>query len=246
MSDSIREQIVAAIVARLAIIRTANGFATDLGAAVYRAARTIGSGDAVVVFPRREEAIAGQYGAVNPTMPVEVQGVAEIADNGSETEQERAERVSKLMESMLADIIEAMTGDRWSVAFTSGSREPVAGETIEGATSEATGFVESVAVTSGSWSGGDAAGTIKFRRRAGTFAAENLDIGSTTNVCTINGTLTRESAIELATGDLAEAILYAAGGADDYPEPGDRTAGVAAVFNVVYSVRAGDPFGQPT
>ena len=109
MADSIREQIIAAIVARLAIIRTSNGFATDLGAAVYRTARTIGSGDAIIVFPRREEAIAGQYGAVNPTMPVEIQGVAEIAENGSETEQERAARVSQIMESMLADIIEAMT-----------------------------------------------------------------------------------------------------------------------------------------
>ena len=222
MADSIREQIIDAIVSRMAIIREENGFLTDCGENVFRAARRIDSSqlDAVTVFPRKEAA-TGEYDAISVRMPVDVQAISEIVESETETEQERAERVSQMMEKMLADVIEAMTSDRFSMAFTSGSYEPAAGDTITGHTSGATGFVESVTRSSGTWAGGDAAGTIKFRRRTGTFAAENLDIGSELNVCTINGTVTRESAVALATASLADGIYYMEGGSDEYPEPGD-------------------------
>ena len=44
--------------------------------------------------------------------------------------------------------------------FDAGSVEPVAGETLTGATSGDTGVVDSVTLESGTWAGGDAAGTI--------------------------------------------------------------------------------------
>lgn len=246
MSGSIREQIIDAIVDRMAIVREANGFATEIGAHVFRGAKRIGaeSLDAVAVFARKDAA-AHEYDVDHLTMPVDVQGVAAVADNGAETEQERAERVSQIIEKMLADIIEAMTGDRWTLTFTSGSREPVAGETVTGATSSATGFVESVTLTSGTWSGGDAAGTIKIRRKSGTFSAENLNIGAETNVASVSATVTREAALALVTASLADGIYYQGGGLDDYPDQADKTVGVAATFNITFPVVAGNPFAQP-
>jgi hypothetical protein len=246
MSETIRERIIAAIIDRMAIIRTDNGFNTDCGANVFRAARKIDPSqlDAVTVFPRRDSA-TGEFGSLAVTMPVEVQGLAEIGTIETETEGERAERVSVLIESILGDLIEAMTGDRWSIAFTSGSREPVAGDAFTGATSDATGVVESVTVTSGSWSAGTAAGSIKFRRRVGEFQAETIDIGSEANVATVGATVTRESAIELVTGSLADGIYYQGGGVDDYQEAGDQAVGVSAAFTITFPVLVGNPYGQP-
>src|SRR5574343_2067000 len=140
MSATIRELIIDAIKDRMAIIRIDNGFNTDCGANVFRAAKKIDPSqlDAVTVFPRRDTA-TGEFGSMAGTMPVDVQALAAIGTIETETEGERAERVSQLIESMLGDLIEAMTGDRWSIAFTSGSREPAPGDTFSGATSDATG-----------------------------------------------------------------------------------------------------------
>lgn len=246
MSDSIREQIIDQIVSRMEIVREENGFLTDCGENVFRATPRIGPNDldAITVFPRRETAV-GEYDVVKATMPVEVQAIAEIGEVDSETEGERAERVSILREKMLADLIEAMTADAWSMAFTSGSREPVAGNTVTGGTSGATGFVQGVAVSSGSWAGGDAAGTITIRRKSGTFAAETINIGAELNVATITGILTRSSAIALVAGGFADGIYYMEGGADEVPELSEKSVGVSAAFNITYAVQAGNPFGQP-
>jgi hypothetical protein len=72
-----------------------------------------------------------------------------------------------------------------SLAFTSGSTEIVPGDTITGATSAATAIVETVSVTSGTWGGGNAAGTLTTYGQSGTFEAENLNVGSDSNVATI-------------------------------------------------------------
>lgn len=246
MSITIREQIIEAIVARMEIIRTDNGFNTDCGANVFRAAKKIDPSqlDAVSVFPRRDSA-TGEFGSLAVTMPVDVQALAAIETIETETEGERADRVSGMIEDMLGDLIEAVTGDRWSIAFTSGSREPAPGDTFTGATSDATGVVESVTLSSGSWAAGTAAGSIKFRRLVGTFEAENIDIGSETNVATVAATVTRESAIELVTGSLADGIYYQGGGVDDYQEAGDQAVGVSATFNITFPVLVGNPYGQP-
>jgi len=246
MSDPIREQIIDRIISRMAIIREANGFKTDCGEHVFRAAKRIDPSelDAVSVFPRRETAVP-EYSAVKPTMPVDVQLIQAVAVVEGEAESTRAARVAQMIETMLADAIEAMTGDRWSVPFTSGSREPVAGETITGATSTATGYVESVALTGGTWTGGNAAGTITFRRKTGTFASENLNIAALLDVCTINGVVTCAEAKALVTNNLSDGIYYESGGADEYPDPADGTVGVIATFNITYPVKAGNPYAQP-
>mgnify|MGYP003589432019 CR=1 FL=1 len=81
------------------------------------------------------------------------------------------------------------------IHFDSGSVAPTVGETITGATSADTGVLEYVILTSGSYAGGDAAGTMIVNTPTG--YAENLSIfaddenlnGSTAgdNFATVNG-----------------------------------------------------------
>jgi hypothetical protein len=74
----------------------------------------------------------------------------------------------------------------YKLDFTGGGTTAIAaGDTITGATSAATAIVDSVVLTSGSWSGGDAAGCFFIYSQTGTFESENLDVGSSTNLATI-------------------------------------------------------------
>lgn len=99
------------------------------------------------------------------------------------------------------------------LSFTSGGTYVTAiGNTVTGATSGATGVVSRVVVRSGSFAGGDAAGTITIASETGVFVAENLNVDANLNVATIaSGTtiaLGREMSFtsggtyEVATGDV--------------------------------------------
>lgn len=77
------------------------------------------------------------------------------------------------------------------LAFSSGGTYTVAiGDIIVGATSGATANVFDVELTSGSWAGGDAAGNLWLNAQTGTFSAENLNVGSNSNVATSAGAST--------------------------------------------------------
>ena len=80
------------------------------------------------------------------------------------------------------------------IPFTSGGTTPIKpGDKIQGATSTATGIVRAVAVTTGSWANGDAAGYIYFEQTSGTWnSSEQIDRirpTSSTDVATTNGSL---------------------------------------------------------
>ncbi len=76
----------------------------------------------------------------------------------------------------------------WPMEFTSGGTDvPAVGDVAVGATSSDTAEIVKIAVSSGSWAGGDAVGTFWFRKVSGDFQAENLDIDarSISNFATI-------------------------------------------------------------
>lgn len=78
------------------------------------------------------------------------------------------------------------------LSFTSGGTTEIAeGNTITGATSGATATVDRVVLTSGTWAGGNAAGKFILSGQTGTFQAENLDVGVSTNLATIAGDSTQ-------------------------------------------------------
>lgn len=79
-------------------------------------------------------------------------------------------------------------GNVRTLAYTSGgTHEVLVGDILTGASSGATARVISLTLTSGTWAGGDAAGTFTLCDKSGTFVAENLDEGGNSNVCTIAG-----------------------------------------------------------
>jgi len=70
--------------------------------------------------------------------------------------------------------------------FTSGGTTAiVVGDWIVGATSTAKAEVVAVALSSGTWGGGDAAGTFRIRSQHGTFQSENVLVAAGTNDATI-------------------------------------------------------------
>ncbi len=75
-----------------------------------------------------------------------------------------------------------------TLAFTDGGTTEIeAGDTITGLTGSATAVVWKVTVTSGTWAGGDAAGTLHLRDQTGTFESENIGNDGTTDHATIAG-----------------------------------------------------------
>jgi hypothetical protein len=234
--STIREQIITAIESKLEEILVSKGYAVNCGNKVFRGIKPTDPDDlpAISFFPG-VETIAKEYRKASLSMPVRVEGIANFGD----------ENASVVSEKILGDLIEAMSGRKWVVPFTSGGTYRVkAGDTIEGASSGATGYVESVSVSSGTWPGGTAAGNITIRRKSGTFEAENLDVGSNSNVATTTGVFTYQSPIETTTNSLADDIQYTEGGLEDYPEGGDVTVGASALFVIIYETESGNPFAQ--
>ena len=251
MSDTIREQIITAIEAKLAHILTAKGYLTECGANVKRVLKALDQEElpAVVVFPK-PEVTTREYGNDANVMRVNIQALNVFDSN--------TENASEVAEQMLADLKEVMCGRRWSMAFKSGGTyEPQPGETITGATSAATAYVESVTKSSGSWAAGTAIGTLYLRRLTGkfTFTAaatpnpevnENLNVPGHANCMTTAGAQTYIEPETSTCAGLATDIRYTGGGPDEYPEAPDTTVGVGVEFEITYSTVAGNPFARPT
>ena len=77
MSDTIREIIIKAFLTRLAVITTANGYNTSIGAKVMRAQKTVDPDDlpACDLWPGAEKA-ENQYGKIVCTMQIKIEGIA--------------------------------------------------------------------------------------------------------------------------------------------------------------------------
>ena len=129
---------------------------------------------------------------------------------------------SAIAAGILYAAVDASASGDHTLAYTSGGTyEIVPGDTITGATSGATARVVSVGQTSGTWAGGDAAGTFILDTVSGTFQAENLNVGANSNVATIGGA----SSAVAATDQDGVAVVRDAEIVDDYLEwPSGTTA----------------------
>ena len=93
-----------------------------------------------------------------------------------------------------------------TLAFTSGGTyEPQVGDTITGATSASTAVITRVELVSGTWAGGDAAGTLTIRAQSAAFVGEDLNVGTNLNVCSVAGD---SAAVTLVAGGRYEFITY--------------------------------------
>lgn len=85
----------------------------------------------------------------------------------------------------------------WSLtlAFTLGGANAVefkVGDTIYGSTSDGAAVITDIRLTSGTWAGGDAAGTLCLKTQTGTFQSEKINNVGAADV-TDNGTITGDS-----------------------------------------------------
>jgi len=234
MSDSIRKQIISNIKTTLAAVLQTGSYNTNAGSHVYVARRKLDKteGQSIALWPGSEE-VSREYGANARSMNVRIEALAMFG----------TDEPDEVGEDLLADVIEVMTAPVFAMAFTSGSTEIVVGSTITGATSESTAYVTGVSLVSGTWDGGDAAGTVTLRRKVGDFVGENLDVGAALNVATTTGAITATLPIDRVTGSLADDIMYT-GGQVVYPDEDERAVGVKAEFTIGYQTRAGDPYAQ--
>lgn len=234
MANTIREQIILAIIARVAEIRTANGYNTDCGANALRVKKLVDPDDLpiVTVWPQPEERTK-EYGKFVCNMPIKIECIKAYGSTNP----------SIVAESMLGDIIENILGVEWTLPFTTGATEIEVGDTVVGATSAATAYVVDVDVDTGTWGGGDAAGDLLLRRKVGTFQAENLKVSGEV-VAATTGVITGTSAIANATNSLADSIDYMEGGTEEYPDDKNISVGASATFSVKYSTNIGDPYNN--
>lgn len=228
--STIREQIITAIISKVAEIRPTNGYNTDCGADVLRAIKLVDPDRLPVsaVWPQSEESVF-EYCKMANTMPIRIEGLIVFGSSNP----------SEMSEKMLGDIIENILGTEWTLPFTTGSIKIRIGDTITGVDSSATGHVCDLEVTSGTWAGGDAAGNLTLRRLSGVFQAESI-----TDAAVQGGSISSISAIESTTNSLAESIVYTGGGTDEYPDDDNLSVGVAANFNIKYITEIGNPYAQ--
>jgi hypothetical protein len=236
MTDTIRRQIVSAIVSALGAVRASAGYATEIGATVYRA-RTAVDPDAAPfcnVFVGRDESSLTQYGMSRNVMPVTIEAVSAFSGDDPAAAED----------DLLGDLIEGMTGAVWTLAYNTGSSEIKIGDTITGAISKATAYVAGVTIASGAWDGDDAAGTLILRRMINDFVSgEELKIGTVAAAKAV-GTTSGQHAVDRVTGGLAASIVYINGGPTSLTNLDDTLTGVSAVFEVIYETVAGNPYGQ--
>lgn len=235
MVETIRERIIQAVIAKLAEATVARGYQYDIGANVRRVDSRLSEDDlpACNVWPQQEQ-VRQEYGLNVCEMEIKVEALALIGDGNA----------SQISERLLGDLIEALTATKYSLQFTSGGPYvPVVGDEIEGASSGATGYIEQIALDSGSWAAGDAAGTMTLRRAGGLFVAgEALEAGTDPDVATVAASPTGQGPTATTTAGLAERIAYVQGGPGAYPDAADVVAGTVAAFSIVYRTQAGNPY----
>lgn len=117
MAETIREKILQELATRAGVMRLTSPavYATDIGAAVYRARPKIGPEElpCTVVWPRSEE-VTYAFGRVLHTMPVDVEGLVELGTADP----------SVLGEAIYGDLVRCFTDPAWD------RRRPVAGSPI--------------------------------------------------------------------------------------------------------------------
>lgn len=86
-----------------------------------------------------------------------------------------------------------------TIPFTSGSDEPVLGSKLQGATSGAVGRVRRIELDSGTWGGGDAAGTMHLVEETGTFNSSET-IQNVTVIVPFNSGSSKPAQGDILTG----------------------------------------------
>ena len=234
---TIREQILQLIKTELAKITTANGYHTNIGLHTIRGRYDLFPSElpAVVMIANQDTAEQHLGHSVN-SIPLLVEGFQTFPNAASDY----SDRAARAAEAILGDILTCITTQRITIDFSSGIREPAIGITLTGSSSGATSVLESISLSSGSWSGGDAAGTLSVRLPWLDYTTENLLNSGGETIAATTGTMT----LIPQFSDLLNSIEYQRGGIEPLPDPGEDILKVSVSFAVYYATLAGNPYKQ--
>jgi hypothetical protein len=235
-SNSIREKAITELTTRLAEISIAHGYENDF-TGILRGQKKANESDLpyIAVLPGMEtETAVCSMGNRVVDVPIEATKAFDWV----------TENPSVIAETMLADLKANLKDTKLRINFTVGSHAPVAGERITGATSAVSAHVLSVAVSSGSWGAGTAAGYIVIRDMRGNatytdfIIGENLNDPTPTLCCKV-------ASVALNTGtDFAYVadIKYSTGGVLVYPNPDEKVITVHTEWTITYFENCDNPY----
>lgn len=234
---TIRETILQLIKAELAKITTTNGYNTNIGLNPVRGRYDLFPAELpAVVMIANQDTAEMRLGHGVHSIPLVIAGFRKFPNALTDY----SDRAAHDSEAILGDIKTCILAPRITLAFATGAREPSIGSTLIGATSGATAILESISLTSGSWAGGDAAGTFSLRLPWLDYTTELvLNTGGETLAST-TGAMT----LIPPFSDLLNDIEYQRGGIDPLPDPGEDIIKVTASFTVIYATLAGNPYKQ--
>ena len=234
---TIREQILELIKTELGKITITNGYYTNIGQNPVRGRYdTFPSELPAVIMIANQDTAEPKLGHGTNSMPLLIEGFSTYPNAAADY----SDRAAREAEKILGDILTCILSPRVSVPFTFGIREPSIGITLTGSSSGATSILESITLSSGTWAGGDAAGTFSVRLPWLDYTSETLlnPIGET--IATTSGTMTEIPPFS----DLTNYIDYIRGGIEPLPDPGEDILKVSVQFSVVYATLFGNPYKQ--
>jgi hypothetical protein len=240
MADSIRYNITLAIAGRFVNVLQALGYNTNIGqrVAIGKVALANSWSTGCSLLPGLDEP-DDSYGSGARIFQFRIEAMSPSEDATPQISPPLFQNSYVTSEQLYADIVEAMEAETLEVTFQNGTLEPQVGNTVEGAASSATGYVESYLVNTGSWVGGDAAGVIVLRRispDADFEDGENVEIGGNPSFDVIS------SAWTTWRPDYIESINFVSGPVDSWPDAGESIAQVAVTYSIVYSIENGNPY----
>lgn len=228
---TIREQIISKLKTELEKILSTNGYYTDIGQHAIRGRYDISADEipAVVLLPGTESAEREGF-HTTISLPVSLEAFVHFGTHNADIEGNK----------VLGDLLVNMASVRLTLVFNTGSKQPVLGQTISGASSLATGVLESITVTSGAWATGDAAGTFSIRLPYGEFTSEALENEGGETIAQTTGAITLIPRLSNLVND----IEYQSGGVEILPDPGENIVKTTAEFIIHYVTLTGNPYKQ--
>lgn len=234
---TIREQILELIKTELAKITTANGYNTNIGLNVVRGRYDLFPAELpALVMIANQDTAEERLGHDVKSIPLVIAGF-KVCQNAAT---DYSDRVARDAEAILGDIITCVQSPRVTIPFSSGIREPALGSTLIGSSSGATSILESISLSSGSWAGGDAVGTLSVRLPWLTYTTESILNAGGETIASTTGTMT----LIPPFSDLLNNIEYQRGGIEPLPDPGEDILKVSVLFAVYYTTLAGNPYKQ--
>jgi hypothetical protein len=232
--STIRQTVISNLLTQLSYIKTLYGYSYTHGDNIVCGRNQLHESElpGIIVLPGTET-IEKHYSEAVHEMPIAIKAYRSITS----AQAVHKTTVSTLCESSLGDLIINVFGPIFELDFTLGNNEISEGDIITGKTSGATARVIGVTINSGTWAGGNAAGTLKLRYQDGVYQSELIQVAAVDSA-TIAGNSTRIYPYGNSVGQ----ILYDSAGIDIYPDPGESVIEIVLNIRMQYTTAFDNPY----